>query len=93
MQLADQPALGQLDEKSKRVVLFTPNGKPGRAVADAYLQHSYGSASATVQTVLPRKGRLVIDYARWSATRPKGIKAYVLSPAGKTSVKVRVSSG
>jgi len=47
--------------------------------------------NAELSANIPGKGKLVVDYARWSINRPKGIKAYVVAKGKRTSVRVTVS--
>ncbi len=74
--------LGQLNERQKKVVLFTPDGRRGTATAAAALQY-VGSdglpmeVRAGIDAVLPRKSRLVVDYSAWSPKNRRGVVAYV----------------
>jgi len=84
--------LGRFDEKDKRVVLFTPTKKPTAARSAAIFQDASGlTLNAQLSANIPGNGKLVVDYARWNANRPTGIKAYVVSKGKRTSVRVTVS--
>lgn len=87
----DQFLLGRFNEKNKQVVLFTPSKKPTLARSAAMFQDSSGQlVSAAISANIPRNGKLVIDYARWSTQRPKAIKAYVQGGGEMRPVKVVV---
>jgi hypothetical protein len=45
---------------------------------------------AALATDIPRNGKLVVDYSRWSVERPKAIRAYVQGGGKQTPVKVVV---
>jgi hypothetical protein len=85
--------LGQLNERSKKVVLFTPDGRKGSARAAAALLF-VGSDGVPVEVraraaaVLPRKARLVIDYAAWGPKDRSGVSAYVKARGRRTPVDV-----
>lgn len=88
--------LGQLNERTKRVRVFTPNGKAGEAETQASLSYANKRGlsiviQAQASARLPRKGRLVIDYARWSPKKPQAIRAFVTARGVQTPVKVTVS--
>ena len=87
----DQFLLGRFNEKNKRVVLFTPSKKPTSARSAAIFQDASGQLiSAALSTAIPRNGKLVIDYSRWSTQRPRAITAYVQGGGKRTPVKVVV---
>ena len=89
----DALLLGRFDEKRKRVVLFTPGRDPSAATSSAILQTASGTLYADAEASIPRGGRLVIDYAKWSASRPTGIKAYLQGRGTQTKVRVTVTGG
>lgn len=87
----DQFLLGRFNEKNKQVVLFTPSKKPTSARSAAIFQDASGQlVTAALSTAIPRNGKLVIDYARWSTQRPRAISAYVQGGGKRTPVKVVV---
>ena len=74
--------LGQLKERAKKVRIFTPDGQQGRAEASAVLVYANKRGrsmmlEAQASTGLPRNGRLVMDYSKWSPKKPRGIRAFV----------------
>lgn len=89
----DSLLLGRFDEKRKRVVLFTPGRNPSSAKASAILQTDSSTVYADAKTSIPRGGKLVIDYSRWSAGRPKGVTAYLQAKGSQTKVRVTVTGG
>lgn len=87
----DQFLLGRFNERNKRVVLFTPTKKPTSARSVAMFQDASGQmVRAALATDIPRNGKLVVDYSRWSVERPKAIRAYVQGGGRQTPVKVVV---
>jgi hypothetical protein len=88
----DSLLLGRFDEKNKRVVLFSPNPARSAAQVAAILQYAgstgAGSVFADAAVEIPRGGRLIVDYSRWSAQRPRGISAYVTGNGKRNPVKL-----
>ena len=85
--------LGQLNERSKKVVLFTPDGRRGTARAAAALLYVGANGipvevQARVATTLPRNARLVVDYASWGPKDRPGVDAYVKRKGTRTPVEV-----
>ena len=85
--------LGQLNERSKKVVLFTPDGQKGtaEAVASLVFVNRLGlptAIRAKMAAPLPRNGRLVVDYAAWSPGNRSGVVAYVKAGRKRTQVDV-----
>ena len=85
--------LGQLNERSKPVVLFTPDGRRGTARAAAALLYVGANGipvevQARVATTLPRNARLVVDYASWGPKDRPGVDAYVKRKGTRTPVEV-----
>lgn len=89
----DSLLLGRFNEKRKRVVLFTPGRDASSAKASAILQTAAGTVNADTQTSIPRGGRLVIDYARWTSARPDGVKAYLQGKGSRTKVQLTITGG
>lgn len=85
--------LGQLNERRKKVVLFTPNGRQGSASATATLLFVAPSGipvtvRARAAALLPRNARLVFDYSAWGPKDRSGVVAYVKRKGGRTPVDV-----
>jgi hypothetical protein len=85
--------LGQLNERSKKVVLFTPDGRRGSARATGALLYLGPDGvpvevRARVSTTLPRDARLVVDYASWGPKDRSGIVAFVQRKGKRTPVDV-----
>jgi len=85
--------LGQLNERRKKVVLFTPDGRRGTAAAEAALQYVGhdglpGEVRAGIVATLPRTSRLVVDYSAWSPKKRRGVVAYVKTGGRKRPVAV-----
>lgn len=85
--------LGQLNERSKKVVLFTPDGGAGSARATASLLFLAADGApvevrARVATALPRKARLVVDYASWGPKDRSGVDAFIKRKGKRTPVPV-----
>ena len=87
--------LGQLKERAKKVRIFTPDGQQGRAEASAVLVYANKRGrsmmlEAQASTGLPRNGRLVMDYSKWSPKKPRGIRAFVTARGNKTPVRLQI---
>jgi hypothetical protein len=88
--------LGRLNERAKAVSIFTPEGQKGMAEASASLVHLTKRGrlvrlQAQATTGLPRNGRLVVDYSKWSGSKPRGIRAFVAARGTKTPVRLQIS--
>ncbi|MEZ5119195.1 MAG: hypothetical protein R2686_04720 [Candidatus Nanopelagicales bacterium] len=40
---------------------------------------------------LPRNGRLVMDYSKWSPKKPRGIRAFVQARGKRTPVRLQIA--
>lgn len=89
----DSFLVGRLNERSKKVVLFTADRRPGSAGASATMAFANArgvpvEVRAWLATTLPSKARLVVDYSAWSAKERKGLIAYVMSRGHRKRVPV-----
>jgi hypothetical protein len=95
---SDDPfLLGQMNERRKKIRIFNPDGKPVTAKASAALLYAKRGRSMLVDAqataALPRNGRLVIDYSKWSPKKPRGIRAFVKVRGKKTPVRLQIRKG
>ena len=85
--------IGSLNESKKRVSFTTLGRKKGKAIFSAELQaeNSNGQVvevTAGAKAKLPKGSQLIVDYAKWSSSKPKGRTAHVKSKKGSKPVKV-----
>ncbi len=94
----DSPYLvGRIRHKQAQVVVFNPQGRKSQARATAALSFPNEDGQAVqvlaqLQTKLPAKARLVVDYAKWSPKKPKGVRAYVIQSGERTRVPVKLAA-
>jgi hypothetical protein len=86
--------VGRLRQKQARVELYTESRRAATSRVAAALTFEAGGQAVTVQARtkarVPGNGKLVLDYAKWTAKTPKRLTAYIKVGSRTRSVPVKV---